>query len=273
MTSPLIWLGGKERLLPKIKPFFPQKFNTFYDPFCGGGSVSLSMLANGHHVVIGDQNFTLINFWKQLKRNPRSLNTHFSEYIQKHTKTYFNSIKNEYPSQNLTQLAAHFLYLNRASFGGIYRENTFGGLNIQVRTSKINWVSLMDLLQCSQWLQGAIMFNQDFEHTCKMSQPGDLVYFDPPYLEFNSGDKRSVYQANGFDYKQQVRLAQTWHSLTARGVYCVQSNSYSSELLTLYPQANFYELPITYKVTGQSVKANYTKEYLFTNYDMVGVIR
>ena len=34
--SPLNYIGGKYKMLPKLLPLFPARINTFYDLFAGG---------------------------------------------------------------------------------------------------------------------------------------------------------------------------------------------------------------------------------------------
>ncbi|MDY4128501.1 DNA adenine methylase, partial [Peptostreptococcus porci] len=33
------WAGGKRQLLPKIKELLPERFETYYEPFVGGGAL------------------------------------------------------------------------------------------------------------------------------------------------------------------------------------------------------------------------------------------
>ena len=35
----LKWVGGKRQLLGSIHPLIPQEFDTYYEPFVGGGAV------------------------------------------------------------------------------------------------------------------------------------------------------------------------------------------------------------------------------------------
>ena len=39
MTPVIKWAGGKRQLLTKIKEMMPEHFNTYYEPFLGGGAV------------------------------------------------------------------------------------------------------------------------------------------------------------------------------------------------------------------------------------------
>ena len=49
--QPIIkWPGGKETELPYIREYLPEKYNNFYEPFVGGGSVFMWMEANRYFV-------------------------------------------------------------------------------------------------------------------------------------------------------------------------------------------------------------------------------
>ena len=33
------WAGGKRQIMKEIKKYLPEEFNTYYEPFVGGGAV------------------------------------------------------------------------------------------------------------------------------------------------------------------------------------------------------------------------------------------
>ena len=82
--SPLKWVGGKHKLLPKILSQFPKNINNYHELFLGGGSVLLGLLTeiNNNNIKLKgtiyayDSNPILIEFYKiaQIKaflKNPR----------------------------------------------------------------------------------------------------------------------------------------------------------------------------------------------------------
>ena len=66
MANPVIkWAGGKRQLLPIIKSKLPNEFNTYYEPFLGGGALLFEL--NPQKAVINDFNSQLINMYERLR--------------------------------------------------------------------------------------------------------------------------------------------------------------------------------------------------------------
>jgi len=57
------------------------------------------------------------------------------------------------------------------------------------------------------------------------AQPGDVVYFDPPYLPKSDTANFVSYTEDGFGIEDHQRLAQLYKDLAARGVSVLLSNA------------------------------------------------
>jgi len=67
--SPLIYSGGKEWLLPVIRKwleFYPEENKWFYEPFLGGGNISLNLINDNlvMMAIIGDLDPDVTAFWE-----------------------------------------------------------------------------------------------------------------------------------------------------------------------------------------------------------------
>ena len=67
----LKWAGGKRRILEKLNQNLPKKFENYYEPFLGGGSVFfyIKQKYNLKKYVISDINLDLINLYKDIRDN------------------------------------------------------------------------------------------------------------------------------------------------------------------------------------------------------------
>ena len=72
MFKPVIkWSGSKRSQSAKIKEYLPDKFNRYYEPFIGGGSMLYAI--NPTDAVCGDICVPLIDLWNEIKNNPVEL--------------------------------------------------------------------------------------------------------------------------------------------------------------------------------------------------------
>lgn len=55
----LKWPGGKRWFVANYCRIFPQEYNTYFEPFLGGGSVFFYLMPQ--HATISDINFDLMN--------------------------------------------------------------------------------------------------------------------------------------------------------------------------------------------------------------------
>ena len=83
MIRPIFkWSGGKTKELPIILKYKPNKFDIYYEPFIGGGSVWLRL--NHKNCVVSDNFVELIEFYNILKEYKQDcieyINTTVSEY-------------------------------------------------------------------------------------------------------------------------------------------------------------------------------------------------
>ena len=61
------WSGGKRREVPHVMELMPSRFDTFYEPFLGGGAVWLALAPS--RSIVGDVLDEVIIFYKVLKEH------------------------------------------------------------------------------------------------------------------------------------------------------------------------------------------------------------
>lgn len=203
MKPVLKWVGGKTQIIENVLNSFPTNFDTYHEPFVGGGSVLLAVVDAypGHPCVACDLNKNLINFYEQIKNNTEEFlkfAEHFSNDLSE-TKYYelrsrYNEIKDDLTPEN----AALFLYMNKVGFRGLYRENKSGKFNVPYGHYKNPTVYEKDkILELSEKLKNVTFFVKDFRKSLKDVGPNDFVYMDPPYAPENE-TSFVAYTGSGF---------------------------------------------------------------------------
>ncbi|TFF89820.1 MAG: Dam family site-specific DNA-(adenine-N6)-methyltransferase [Promethearchaeota archaeon] len=249
MVKPILkWAGGKGQLLDEIYLHFPKSFNSYHEPMMGGGALFFNLEpANG---TINDLNPRLINFYMIVRdkprelieisktfRNPKSAPDSEGDFSQtnrkgKKVEYYFyqqRELFNRRPNGeyfNQIQEAALFLYLNRTCYNGLYRENLSGEFNVPIgRYKNPDWIREQRILEASKVLKNVKIYNKGFDYILKAAEPGDLVYFDPPYVPMSKTASFTDYNAEGFDNKKQKKLLKVAKKLDRKDVYLIISNS------------------------------------------------
>ena len=255
MKSPIKYVGGKAKLIKNKTLVFPENFNDYYEPFCGGMSPFLSLNSNCF-AFISDNSENLMNFYQVLKYRPAELIQELKTncYLKNCKTSYifnrkrFNEINvKEHPIEK----AALFLYLNKTGFNGMYRENKKGEFNIPFGNMKSpNWCDTENLLAVSKKLNDAILSCQDYSNISP--KKGDLVYLDPPYY-----NTFSDYTKNSFGEYEHIQLYNKCVEWNSRGVQFILSNSNTEFILNLYKEFNITKIPIKYSISSGIRKSTF----------------
>lgn len=244
------WAGGKYRSMKRLLPVLTApEFGGYIEPFLGGGSVFLG-LAGGQHLqggaLLGDANPRLVETWQQIQDCPDRVIAWLKVLEAEDGQGLFIDLRetlNEGPERFRCTpgfYAAVFIYLNRACYNGLYRENSSGGFNTsfagpQHRTLGANICFEERILRASAALSTAVIWHSDFEEIIGYAGPRDLVYVDSPYHKTSQ-----VYTARDFTEDDQVRLAFALLAAAQRGAYFVASNSDTPFIRSLYRDFNCF---------------------------------
>lgn len=267
------WTGGKRKLLPEIEKLLPQNFNTYYEPFVGGGA--LLFYLQPQKAVINDYNQELMNCYWQIKDNVEELLHELSIHEQKNSKDYYLAIRSLDRKENMSQLsnvqrAARILYMLRVNFNGLYRVNSKNEFNVPY--GRYENPKIMDrvlLTNVHDYLNqnDITMMSGDFEKVVETAKNGDFVYFDPPYMPISQTSSFTAYTNEGFSFADQVRLRDTMINLHNKGVKVLLSNSSTNETMNLYKEFSIVEVGVNRTNGGQSNSRKKIKEILVRNYE------
>ena len=264
MKPILKWAGGKTALLDKIKERMPVQYGTYFEPFVGGGAVFLN-LSQGK-AVINDKNRELINCYIQVRDHLEDLLLILDELQTIHSEEKYYELRSDFnirKAENKYELydAALMIYLNRAGFNGMYRENSSGNFNIPSGKKKtVILYERENFQEVSEKLKKAIILNEDFESAVKTAKEGDFVYFDSPY-----DDTFDEYQKGGFPRSEHERLSKLCDKLTDNNIYFMLSSSDSEFIKNLYNNYSIDEVQIQ-RTIGLKRARKIETELLIMNY-------
>lgn len=271
------WAGGKRQLLPKITSHLPHTYNSYYEPFIGGGALLLEL--QNENSTISDNNKILIDTYKYIRDNLNELIPMLDKLQEEHNilnakekvKEYYYDRRKEFNDLILSEesslrRSALFLYLNKACFNGLFRVNKKGLFNVPSNQKiNINIYEKNNLKEISEYLKNVNILHQDFEITARLAQRGDLVFFDSPYAPLNPTSFDS-YTKEGFTIEEHQRLAKTFKVLSEQGVYCILTNHNTEFIRDLYEGFNLYEVDVKRMINRDSSKRT-GKELIITNFE------
>ena len=267
------WTGGKRQLLPVIRELMPKKYNRYFEPFVGGGALFFDLAPK--NAVINDFNAELINCYQQIKDNPQELIEILKVHQEYNSKEYYLDLRSADRDERIdmmseVQRAARILYMLRVDFNGLYRVNSKNQFNVpygRYKNPKIvdeNLVSTISTYLNNNQIE---IKKGDFEKAVLDVQPGDFVYFDPPYIPLSETSAFTSYTHEGFSYDEQVRLRDTFKKLSDTGAYVMLSNSSSFLVEELYRDFNIHYVEATRTNGAKSSSRGKISEIIVTNYE------
>ena len=266
------WVGGKTQLLPRLLEQFPKTIKTYYEPFLGGGSVFWALAAEGRfeRAILNDWNAELINAYRVIRDEPENLIEQlkiYAESYRKDPKGTFESVRAWYPPHTdiiAASRAARTIFLNKTCFNGLYRVNKKGGFNSPF--GKYENPTICDeenIRACSAGLAKAGSLHVgDFASVLDDAGPGDLVYFDPPYVPVSATSDFTSYTSSGFNLRDQERLAAMFSELSERGVSVVLSNSDTQVVRDLYAGFEVHSVDARRAINSKGAKRGPVKEVI-----------
>lgn len=276
LVAPVVkWVGGKRQLLPEIKKYSPKKYNTYFEPFVGGGAVLFELQPK--NAIVNDINKELINLYSVIKNNVDDLIEKLSD-----TETYSNTSDCYYRVRELDRepqkynkmtgvdRAARILYLNKTCYNGLYRVNSMGEFNSPFGSYKNpNIVNSITLKAVSKYFnESNIKFlNGDFEKTVKNAKKDDFVYFDPPYAPISKTSNFTGYNENGFGENEQIRLKELCDTLDKKSIKFLLSNSDCEFIRELYKDYNIVTIKAKRTINSNANNRGAISEVLIRNYE------
>ena len=268
------WAGGKRQIIDKLMMYAPNEYDTYYEPFVGGGALLFEL--SPKKAVINDYNDELMNVFRCIKDENKFMKmcSELNHHEANHSEEYYYEIRNK--DRDKTKFskitdykrAARTIYLNKACFNGLYRVNSKNEFNVPFnRKKQVNTYDGQNLGIIHSYLNfnDIIILNVDFEEAVKNAKKGDFIYFDPPYdsetSTFNS------YTENGFGKEEQIRLSKVFKELDERGCYVMLSNHNTTLINELYKGYYIHLIEAKRNINANGRKRGKVEEVIITNYE------
>lgn len=230
MKPLLKWAGGKARLAPSISLALGKTCEgTYFEPFVGSGAVYLHLKAERKigKAVLSDANAKLVEVHRAVRDRVDDVLKALDRMPRKDYRDHYYDVReayNEGPWDG-PEHAARFLWLNRAGFNGLYRENRKGKFNVPVgRYARLSIPSPDHFRQVSEMLQDAELRCADFREVLDDVGREDHVYCDPPYVPLSQTACFTGYHSGPFGIAEQKALADSARDAAHRGAIVVLSN-------------------------------------------------
>jgi DNA adenine methylase len=264
------WAGGKSQLVDQLGRLFPNQYNSYFEPFVGGGAVFFRLKPS--KAVISDANYELVNAYKVIKHDLSSLLSELDD-IRKHrlSSTLYETYRKAKPeSLARAKRAARFIFLNKTCYNGLYRVNSDGEFNVPFGKYE-HMPKLYDennLKRISKLLRTTKVLCSDFETGLRSADKGDFVYLDPPYLPEPESSGFTSYTREAFSAADQDRLAKLFRNLTKLGCLVMLSHSDTRRVSDLYKdfKETTYEFAADRMINCIGSKRTGFRELVILNY-------
>ena len=150
---------------------------------------------------------------------------------------YYKLRKEFNSSKDTRYKSALFLYLNRHCYNGLCRYNSKHEFNTPFGKYKKPYFPRKELDAFHQAAKTAKFTHANFVETMKKAKLGDVVYCDPPYAPLSKTAYFTDYFAGGFNWQNQIELAEWAGKLAAKGIPVIISNHHTDNTRKLYKEA------------------------------------
>lgn len=227
----------------KIVKFFPKNYQTYIEPFLGGGQVFLELDKNPNtEYILNDKNKDIYNIWKDLQKiDPEIVRS----YNWKGSEKRFNELLESNPQTPEMRLFRN-LYLSFYSFSGTRKSYVEKGVN-----RGGTFLKNIELLQ--EKLKSVKILNEDYQTVISKYDNDDaVIYLDPPYTE-----KENLYEGQSVD---PFELAKVCKNIKGKFIL---SYDISPKVKEAFKDFYFYKIKVPYVASFK----NFNKyEYIITNF-------
>jgi len=259
---PLIkWSGGKKDEIKKFIDYIPKTYDTYLEPFIGGGAVYFHI--NPQKAVINDVHTELVDFYKSIKNGYTDKIYNFMEQHPNQEEIYYK-VRSFKPSNQLEN-AQRFYYLRKTCFRGMLRYNSKGEFNIPYGRYKNYNFEMIKNKDYEKLLKTTEVLNKDFKYIFdNYNTKNNFMFLDPPYdSEFTD------YGYCSFGKEEHKQLAKYFKETNIKCLMIIGKTDFISQLYDGYIIGEYnknYRFKLHSGRVGNEIN---TKHLIIINYSIV----
>ncbi|MDQ7114134.1 DNA adenine methylase [Staphylococcus simulans] len=282
--KPIIkYRGGKAKEIPQFKAYIPKKFDTYFEPFFGGGATFFDL--EPEKARISDLNKNLMDFYLNLKDNFEVVKEELKELetIYYKNKIKYKENKNKNPDKRVYDpnedlyywirdqfnnkvlpvynFATIYFFINKTAYSGMIRYNSKGEFNVPYgRYANFN----TDLLneEHYQLLKRAEIKNESYEKSFSLANENDFLFLDPPYDTVFSDYGNEVFSGD-FTENEHRELAQNFKNLSSPALMIISETKLIKDIYDGYIKSSYSK---NYSVNIRNRFKSEANHLIITNY-------
>lgn len=258
--KPLIkWSGGKSDEIKIFEKYFPDNYDTYIEPFVGGGSVYFYL--NPKKAIINDIHKELVDFYISISNGKSRDIYDFMNKSPNDEITYYK-IRDEMEINDELDNAKRFYYQRKTCFRGMLRYNKNGKFNIPF--GKYKTINYDDLTNGNyeELLRRTEILNKDFTYIFEnYNDENNFMFIDPPYdSEFTD------YGYCEFGKNEHLKLADYFKTTKIKCLLIIGKTDFIKELYKEYI-VDEYEKKYRFKLYDNRINDLInTKHLIIKNY-------
>lgn len=283
MKPILKYRGGKSNEIKFILPHIPKDYETYVEPFVGGGALYFYLEPN--KAVINDINKRLIDFYLTVKNSFKTLKNELFELesIYDSNQSLYETLKSvtdsykHVPNENealyykLRDMyngkvekeyldATLYYFINKTSYSGMIRFNSKGEYNVPFGRYK-HFNTYLLTFEHHRLLKSSEVLNLDYSEVFNRCTNNDFIFLDPPYdCIFN--DYGNI-EKDGFDEDDQVRLCQNFKNLSCKSLMVIGKTKLTESLYRGLIKESYQK---SYSVNIRNRFKSESEHLIITNY-------
>lgn len=268
----LQWVGGKREFISIYGDYLPSDYNSFHEPFLGGGAVFFEIAHK--ESFISDLNKELIDTYLAIRDEPEAVISILEKLRSKHSKELYYHVRafdrlEQWQTATLPEIAARMIYLNQTGFNGLYRVNRKGQYNVPIGSSLNRLICDPENLRAASVALGQAKISYaGYESVLDNAKADDFVFLDPPYAPAGEFSDFVRYTKEQFSLDDQKNVASIFQELDKLGTKVALTNADVPLIRELYKDYTIVPILSSRNLNSKKDLRGKAKEVLVVNYEL-----